>query len=868
MGCSGSSDSASNNGKDEAPQNATEALSRLSAEHRRNFENWKKNIVKSCNATEAFVNRAGEGATPKGVDSIALMNKNNGSVVFTDDDHLLVLTSHSSFPGVSQTSFQERLEINGREYELSAKAKREGHSCKLYLSGHKVFETHIAQSFTVGAQWLPDRDFTVNSQSSEIQELRGDGLGELVETGLNHFVSEVFTPTNKAYSLLASKLGIKEEQVSDLFHLSHHSSINSTIRIHNLDSAIWSHQSEASLIAYKHELKQYFNGEENLMTLEIRLPIPEFSFLEIKNDSDNGSLKFLLDLKISPTDDDSFVYTGESSDFSGFKLHDENEALSCLESRVLAYIEKSTVNQIRPSVQKSFAPCRAFHSQVEEKSYSRGIMQSLIPKVFAGVTPSERFLYQGWDQVLSRLVLDTLEEEMEIQGQLDPSFETSIVEILEEHLLALKFELEQAREMSDYRDEIFNVGLDWSFRGQRVSPARVNTIIKSLDNSINPFEVSSFRLLNNLRLRPYSNDIDLSFAQSINSAYKSQALQALSLAIDLSYDEFQTQVFNRVIQERVTVNQLKEWTSNLEGIKSEIDQYTDLDQVKADLVGLSIKWIRSGEASIQQLNPIYSAFNNSIKPFDTSTNQLINSLREDISSNREALEFARSLTDEYKQLALKVKEKSASAHYENWSHSFFDTILQNRPDIKQLRSWSEMWKAVPAFIQREEARATGHWAFSNRSYLDKVIETALEETWSSKEFEGLETIAEFAQLKGACTHRRGASSLANCAGMKLFSKQEGMFFNSSFGSRYIDLSREFVSHMSKLPGSGWFTLTRNLTNKFFDSSSPIWSKCDESTFARKASDLRDNIDAVVRESNFVRRRQLEREIIESMNNCQ
>lgn len=867
IGCSGSGggDNGNNGG---GPNNKNEALSKLSPTHKRNFENWQNQVVKSCDASQAFGLSKDNKLEADGVDGAALIKHNGGSLVFSDSDNLLVVTSYNSFSGTGTTKAEETQQVNGQGYTISAETKREGSYCTVFLFGQKVFEAYIAESFTVGTQWTPGKEAKSTSSTPQIRRLGAAGASEVIQTGVYKLISQTFKPTKDAVTLLSKKLELPEEQVSILFKLSNYTTADSAVKIDGVESAIWSNQEGDNLIAQESALRKFFDGSNRSLPLELRLSVPDFTFSGVKNDKDGGNLKLVMDIQVSK-DNNSFLYSTQSINLVGLAPFDKDESLSCAKDRAFAYVGGANVtNQIQPTVQVMFSPCRSLYSGVEEASYDSGLMQTLVPEMFTGVTPSAQYRYGGWDEVLSSLSLDALNQDKDIRNELDPSGRTRIVGIVADHLEALKYELGQSKNMSPSKDYVYRMGLDWSFKGQRVSQARINQILQSVDNSIDTFKASSERLLADLGRQPNVLDDQLSFTLAINSSYKTEGMRALTLSKDLSYSEFERDVFNQVIQKRVSVEEFKDWSTKFSGIKSEIGKYPNVNPVKGDLVGLSIKWLKSGETTLQDLGSLYSAINNSLTPFDESTKELVRALSQSLLNNREALDFARSLTAEYKQLATAILNNSKAADYEDWGKSFFRSVLQKRPGLEQLRAWNEMWVAALAFTQREKARTKDEFGSTNEWNRKKVIETAVEESWGNQEFTGLETIAEVARSKNTCDRHKGYSSLADCGGMKLFSKKKGMLFDSSHGNRYVALGKDFAGYMSQLAGFDWTSLRWALVGEFFGSWEPIWSKCDQNSFAQKASTLKTQVNAIVRETDQFKKWELERQIKETVRNCQ
>ena len=482
-------------------------------------------------------------------------------------------------------------------------------------------------------------------------------------------------------------------------------------------------------------MKTTFDGQERSLLLEVRLDLPELSFGEAHNTADNGTLKILVNAKIAKKDT-GFVYTAQAVELQGPAAHNKDEALQCVKDRALIYIgarTRSTVN-VEPTTAAVLGPCETLFPKVELASYESGLMKSLMAKIFAGIVPSQQVQYAGWDQVLAKLALEILASGKSIRTELDPESKTRIVGQVANHLEVLKDELTRTRNLEASKDTVLQMGLGWAFSGQQVNAAHIAQILQAVDNSVVPFKVSSERLLHALESEPNGHEALLRFAQQIDATYKAEGLKALAVAEELNYSSFSHDVFNRVIQEQIPVERLREWSSQLAAIKTEISKFSKIGSLKGELVEISIKALKSGEATQQDLNVLYTAIDNSIEPFSESAKTLLSEVRSAYSTQREAIEFARSLTPEYKQLALAIRANSAAVDFESWGKSFFTTILQKRPTLELVRALNATWVGAVGFTQREKARTAGEFGSMNDYYRKKLVERAAEEVWDNADF--------------------------------------------------------------------------------------------------------------------------------------
>ncbi len=848
------------------PHNKEEALNQLSATHKANFEAWQKKVVKSCDASQAFgLNSQHE--VEDGIDGAALISNNNGSVVFSDDKNFTILSDYNSFSGVSSTKSEETSEVNGRSYSITAETKREGSSCVVYLYGQKVYETSIYRSFNIELQYNPNVQAVTTTSNPVIKNLGTSGVSEVVQHGIYSLMAQSLKPTKDAQIFIGQKLGLNSDQAEKLFLLDEDSTSESLVKISGDSRSVWSSNEFQNLIGSSNRLKEYFDGSNRTIQLEVRLRIPQYEIGGVKNTSDNGNLKIILSAQISKNDS-GFSYTLNSIQNMGLVQFSDDEALACAKDRLSVHLSTGKANVVSPTTEAIMNPCSFLSAMIEEVAYQNGFYKAALPIVLTGITPSPQTQYGGWDFTLSKLAKESLKNNKDIAAELDPTSKTKIIPVVSRYLQVLKTEIDKSKNILVIKDSVLGMGLTWAFKGQEVSGGRMAQIIQSVDNTTDVFSVSSTRLLNDLAQSPNSNDEQLSFAMNIDSTYKAEAQKALGLANDISYSDFVYDIFNQVIQKRVSVEEFRDWSSKFSTVKSEINKYGNLNSVKGDVVRLSIKWLRGGEVAVQDLGSIYASLNNSADPFVESTQQLIKDLGQSFGANKEALTFAKNLSAEYKQLAIAIKNNSAAAEYESWGKNFFNNILQQHPSLDQLRQWNELWVATLAFIQREKAKIADDHSSSPEWYRKKVIEIAIKEVWSGQEYTVLESISLVAKSKIGCDRYNDASSLADCAGMSLFSKNQKKFFDPSYAGRYSVLALDFNTYMNKLSDFDWASLRLSLMREFFGSWEPIWSKCDASLFAQKSAALKSQINTIVVEEDQLKKWDLERQIKETIKNCQ
>jgi len=858
--CSGGG-SGSSGGAGSAPRTKAEALARLSTEHRGHFESWQKQILKSCDAADAFgIGKSNE--EPEGVDATALINKNNGSAVFSDAKNIWMLTGYNSLIGLRESKAEEAT----GDYFIKAEAKREGSYCSVYLFGLKVYETVMAQNFIVGAHYSQEKEMRVAASAPSIVNLGSSDVVEVTKHGLFSLMDQVFTPSKESLVNLGKRLGFSAHETERVLVSGRSTVDESAVRIEGDSVTVWSNYQSSGLIGQSASVKSYFDGLSRELPVEVRLPIPQFNFVGVKNATDNGNLKLSMLIGIEKNNA-GFNYTLNKLQNEGVVAFNSDEAQECLNNRVRTFAVVPLKEAINPSLNATLDICKTLYRDVEAVAYKSGLFKSLMPVVFNNVFPSTRFQYEGWQNVLLQLTLDTLAAGKDIVVELDPNQQTAVVLLVARHVVALKSEIETFKNLQSMRDRVYEMGVLWSLKGLNVADGRIHQIAESLNNTVDVFQYSSEMLMKKLADNPNGLDDQLSFATNISREYKEEALQALSLSKELNYSHFEREIFNLTIQSMVSFEDIKQWKTYLSSIRAEMNRYKNLASVRAELVDLSVKWLKEDKVTLEQMRTLYSALNNSAQPFEESTKQLVRDLQKSLTENQVSLDFASGLSAEYKQLAVAIVQGSRAAEYESWGLDFFNSVLQKRPSLEQLKQWNDMWGSIVSFVKREKERIGNDLGSMPEWNRKKLIEMAIKESWSSRDFATAEALALVAKFKNTCDRYKDISSLADCAGMSLFSKQTKKFLDPNYNWRYSMLSVDFNNYLTRLADFQWTNLRWTLVDEFFGSRQPIWAKCDDSAFTQKAQSLKSQVQEILATTDQFKKWELERQIKETIQNC-
>jgi hypothetical protein len=856
-------------GKDDnkaQPSTPDEAISKLSDYHKTSFETWKSKVAKSCDASTAF-GISDTASSDIGVDGKALLNKNAGSLVFVKDGGFTVLTGMSGFSGVLRTESESTSDVNGQVTTVSAKTERLGSNCVVYLFGQKVYETTLAANFVVGAEARLNRQTNPMNTRAVINSVGSIGSAEVTGVGVAETLMEALKPSIEVRDALGQSLGMTAQEAQRLLQLSPYPQVQVALRLANEISSVWNLGDSRSIVASRSVLVNLFTGQARAVKVDVRLAIPQMKFVDQENSADKATLD-LSAAMMQERGANGATIRLEQMRLNSRKAFDVQESNQCLSDRVGRLVVSAQSRQeVSPAAAVAFAPCRVLNPDIEKTAQASGFLKTLMPLVFGGLQPSPNVRYNGWDAILSRLIVQTLDDGKDLRAELDPQGVAKIMSLMAQHLSVVRGELPRMKNGPALKEAIDTMALQWGFQGQSVGLSRIGNIIYSVDIAADPFTASSRRLLLDLGREPNSRDGELSFASTMDAGYKAEALKTLALAKELEERRFEADVFNQVLQLRTSVQELQAWSQTLTVVKNELTRYPNLAPQKSMLSSLAVKWMKSGEVSGTELPNYYQAISNVIDVYPASTDELLKALERSVADGREGLFYARTVTPEMKNQSLQIVAASKAAGYEAMGRDFIQTFLQRRPNAQQVRDAASLWSSISGFTQRELARIGGESAVGAEWRRKALIEKAIQENWTAMEFQGLESIAVVALSKSSCERHKDVASLADCAGALLFSKTQRMFFDPSFQNRYTGLAADLSGALARMTDFNWVSLRGELVREFFGSWEPLWSRCDQSNFSQKAAELKMTLRQILGEPDSFKRFEKERRIGELVRNC-
>jgi hypothetical protein len=236
----------------------------------------------------------------------------------------------------------------------------------------------------------------------------------------------------------------------------------------------------------------------------------------------------------------------------------QREVNSCVENTVRSAFEdgRGSESKVAISIEEISAACSELGFDPEDANVKFGVLRELLPDVLETLVPSSKTEYGAWDRILMANAVRVLNSGGKIRELLDPRSRSAVVGFVAEALTLVDSEFRLHPSLAYERDAILQMGAGWGLRGFALSDVEARRVLNALSNSIDPFLVSTRELISALSLDPVSNLATVEFADSLDLDYKAKARLAKQLADTLKQDDWLAQVFDKVLQKKVSTAEL------------------------------------------------------------------------------------------------------------------------------------------------------------------------------------------------------------------------------------------------------------------------------------------------------------------------
>ncbi len=232
----------------------------------------------------------------------------------------------------------------------------------------------------------------------------------------------------------------------------------------------------------------------------------------------------------------------------------QREVNACVENTVDSAFEngRGSEREVAISIRELTDACGAVGFDPEDASVKFGVLRELLPELLQTVVPSARTEYGDWDKVLIANAVRVLNSGGKIREALDPGSRSVVVGNVAESLTLVNAEFDLHPSLANEAQAIAMMGASWGLRGFTLSDVEVRRVLNSLSNSIDPFLASTRTFILALSRDPLANMDTVEFADSLNLDFKTKARYAKLLAQEIKKTGWLTQVFDRILQRKLT----------------------------------------------------------------------------------------------------------------------------------------------------------------------------------------------------------------------------------------------------------------------------------------------------------------------------
>jgi hypothetical protein len=835
-------------------------LAALSGDEQKAFEGWKSSLFKDCSASSALGASSRGGTSERGVDVDLMEARIGAERILRVGSDVVFVGGTNSIAGISRSkhSIGSSISVNGNSSSRSieVEAIREGSSCKVSIGGQTVYEGRVAANYELlmhvrasSGDDSPDVGSSALRTAGSVASADGSAVAGALRSAV--------APSAETIQLVGSSLGLTEESSRSLFRTSR---LDSSYEAMRLNGTLWFNSGSPQLLG---------NPQNILAAGTRRAEIKLFGKTVLRN--------LEADLQLNQIQPDKYEVLVRQVRYLGSQAHDPQVFKQCFVDRTYALAQLASApmsREISPRVREALSPCEPLVSEDGMKlAESMGALAEALPIVLAARRPSPELQYNGWDDVLFRLVITELRAGRNPRISLDPNSKAPLIGLVSSRIQSLYETIETNPAFNPVRDAVYRMGLSWALTNQNVSWPQTQQILRAVENTAVKLQASTLRLIDELSRSPVGQEQTLAFAASLDASYKNEVTRVLQIAEKIQYSTWINQIYSRILQNRTLISEIRTAGEKMARIETALSVHGGaLSGVRERLVNSTMALLDRGTIRQDEVTGLFGAIANTAGVLPESTVELVNSLdHSGVEYPRAAVDFAASITAEYKNLVRAIRSTLPALEVDESALRGLNLtrVLQDQVKIERIREINSGVQAGVAFTQRERSRLAGeNFTYSNERNRKEIIEQALKEGWSAADYETLEKVSEFGRVKTSCDRHKGISSVADCIGLRSFGRERGKFMAPEYGNRYSGLADRFRSYLQQMGTDfGYSSIRRQLIDTFFGTFEIAYSKCDTPSFVAKANALDAAVQARLKASNFSARYDAEKAIEAALKNC-
>lgn len=881
---------------------------KMTQEQEQALEKWIQSPIKSCQAIEVM----GGGATQvsdqfgmpgfpdsgpsrsrdaieKGVDLGVLATRTKGSLWIGERTGLkdFAVLSGASTPfttGVSETKFEQSIEINGRSQSVKVEAKSSGYDCVVTVNGVERAKVKIAKNVEVGlaggrswqvADFRQRRDQTVAKYSNALELQARDVLSPLMKG--------IQIPASRTQAM--GSVGYSQAEAEQYFPIAtSRRPAELAIESSTGGRLILSDYSRFVLLGQDMSLVPEVGGPAGSQTRDVSFVL----LLKTEKTSIGGQsfksgtegvmgLKRVLRLRSEMTgavQEIVFQDTGFGDsrlEKAGVMVADRCVIERADDESTLYSSRMMATGQARlASYQTVFSPCSVFDEDVSDRAETNGLMLKVLNVLFARVSPSAsgaRFEFGDWAQALVRQIELNLKDlkrpELSESGASALASIDAVVSYARQEIqreaqqAAAKFSNARRSGLAGLllRMAEFEIQDPRELRARQVSGsiARLAVILEDA------FDLPLFELMRTAE-RDLSRAASLAkTAETLPASYVALVKETYLEAQAIGHATYLRSTHARLFELLPSERELQEWTLRFRGVRTELQKYPSL---KGQSGGLVEALLASSVPSFEYANWIKAGAN-----LASGAPELLSEIVQAIRSGG-----ATDLRNWAIGLPLADQQGIASYIAEAKKLGQERQAMEKVLGLVRARSYYGSLARLPVFATRANAFYQSEVSRAQGSYRDTFFESRAKDLAGKiliEEFEDFDVKAleVFAKVAAAgdlsCDGRQTISLRLECAGLERFKKSGGGLLNPKFQGRYVKLAERINVWMGQLvPETDHRTIRRRLKEGLYPSfGATLWETCDVAAYQTRYEALDKAVGKYfVALGDFITRSRIEREV--------
>jgi len=515
------------------------------------FTQWKNKLIKSCDSADAF-------SGPQSHDYHAI----DGRVLLKQLDHSLLVKDPSSgaflalgTPHSPSGSSHSTLEETGTNHSFKAEFKREGSLCEVWLSGQKVYETHLFNYLPVLVSQTEHVERMVTSTPLKMQTQQN--LGYL---DLQPWANLFFVNTPKEAQVLATVLNVSEKDIAPFLLSSNQDFQPHSISVPLLPE-ILAFDKSLPLASGQLASMEKFVSALPAYPLWLKIQAPQINVFDVSNDKDKGQLWVFTSRafqRIRSADLSEHVM--RPLRYEGTEPLNDQKAIDCFVKKTQAMLTANTANTESIDAYATMSACSALAQDFNQAVLTHAEAKNSLLAVLTKAQGSAH----GWDELLEALAELTVAQRKNLKTELDPANTLERLTFISDFVDDFVEGLNKHPGLKIFQSDLIKAAVAMGFAKNSLSSQEIDHMTTCLANAVNPFQHAVSNFIDELTQgHLIDRESQTSFACSITANYKQLAKDIYLQAASIKADKWVLKKWQNVLVEQPSIETLQSWKQTL-----------------------------------------------------------------------------------------------------------------------------------------------------------------------------------------------------------------------------------------------------------------------------------------------------------------